>query len=215
MKKVLCYGDSNTWGYIPGSGGRFVYSLRWTGVLQISLGPEYRVFEEGLNGRTTGSEDPEESGRNGASSLAAIMEHYQPLDLIIIMLGTNDLKRHFDLSPSAIARNAGALISIAEDEAAGPDGSVPSVLLVSPPEVQVVPWVSEPMFSGASDKCKLLPIEYRRIAQQHECYFYNATNLVAGSGIDGVHLDKSGHQLLGLALADEVRSIVAEEAVFA
>ena len=96
MKKVLCYGDSNTWGYIPGSGGRFVYSLRWTGVLQISLGPEYQIFEEGLNGRTTGSEDPEESGRNGARSLASIMEQYKPLDLIIIMLGTNDLKQHFD-----------------------------------------------------------------------------------------------------------------------
>lgn len=215
MKKVLCYGDSNTWGYIPGSGGRFVYSLRWTGVLQIGLGPEYRIFEEGLNGRTTGSEDPDDPGTNGARSLASILEQYKPLDLIIIMLGTNDMKQHFDLSPSVIARNASALISIAQNEAAGPDESVPRVLLVSPPEVQIVPVVSEPMFRGASDKCKLLPIEYQRIAEQHECYFYNATNLVAGSGVDGVHLDKSGHRLLGLALADEVRSIFADEAVFA
>ena len=109
MRTVLCYGDSNTWGYDPATRTRYPPHVRWTGVLATRLGAEYRVVEEGLNGRTTRWDDPIEPGRNGLTYLRPCIESHQPLDVIIIMLGTNDLKRRFDLSASDIAQSAAAL----------------------------------------------------------------------------------------------------------
>ena len=98
MKTVLCYGDSNTWGYIGGTGERFAPEVRWPGVLQAALGGAYRVIEEGLNGRTTVFDDSIEEGRNGETYLRPCLQTHAPIDLVILMLGTNDLKRRFSLS---------------------------------------------------------------------------------------------------------------------
>ncbi len=110
MKKILCYGDSNTWGHIPVTGGRYGDDVRWTGVLQAALGEGYRVIEEGLNGRTTVHDDPIEGVyKNGKHYLIPCLESHRPLDLVIMMLGTNDLKMRFSLPPSDIARGVEAL----------------------------------------------------------------------------------------------------------
>ena len=109
MKTVLCYGDSNTWGYDPWTRLRYPPSVRWTGVLAERLGPVYRVVEEGLNGRTTRWDDPMEPGRNGQMYLGPCIESHAPLDLIVVMLGTNDLKRRFNLTSSDIAESAAGL----------------------------------------------------------------------------------------------------------
>ena len=106
MKSILCYGDSNTWGYDPQTRSRFPHDVRWTGVLASSLGTGYRVVEEGLNGRTTRWDDPIEAGRNGLTFLQPCLESHLPLDLVIVMLGTNDLKQRFGLSASDIAQSA-------------------------------------------------------------------------------------------------------------
>src|SRR4051794_36747894 len=135
MKTVLCYGDSNTWGYDPATRTRYPLEVRWTGVLANRLGLEYRVVEEGLNGRTTRWDDPIETGRTGLTYLRPCIESHQPLDLIIIMLGTNDLKRRFDLSASDIAQSAAELTDLAWRLGHEPDGSHAQVLLVAPPAV--------------------------------------------------------------------------------
>ena len=92
MRNILCYGDSNTWGYIPVKCERYPFDVRWTGVLQQELGAEYRIIEEGLNARTTAYEDPWSYWRNGKDYLPACLISQKPLDLLIISLGTNDLK---------------------------------------------------------------------------------------------------------------------------
>ena len=94
-KRLLCYGDSNTWGYIPGSAGRYTFNQRWPGVLQNELVGRARVFEDGLSGRTTIYDDPFEKNLNGEKHLLAALKRCTPLDLVILMLGTNDLKSYF------------------------------------------------------------------------------------------------------------------------
>ncbi|MBQ9959278.1 MAG: acylhydrolase, partial [Oscillospiraceae bacterium] len=94
-KRILCYGDSNTWGYIGGVGERFGRDVRWTGRLQTLLGSDYTVIEEGLNSRTTVWDDPVEMHKNGYTYLMPCLQTHRPLDLVIIMLGTNDLERRF------------------------------------------------------------------------------------------------------------------------
>src|SRR3954462_1773041 len=100
MKTIVCFGDSNTWGYDPASNGRFGPTNRWTGVLQTALGSDYRVIEEGLNGRTTTVDDPIHDHRNGRHYLPPCLESHAPFDLVTIMLGTNDLKARFNSSAS-------------------------------------------------------------------------------------------------------------------
>ena len=112
LKEVLCYGDSNTWGYNPITKERYEKDERWTGVLQNALGNDYHVIEEGLNGRTTVWDDPIEGFKNGKTYLIPCLETHKPLDLVIIMLGTNDLKKRFSLSAYDIAQGAGVLIDV-------------------------------------------------------------------------------------------------------
>lgn len=92
MRHILCYGDSNTWGYTPGTGERHAPDVRWTGVLRRLLGEGWEVLEEGMNGRTTVFDNPMSQGRNGSAYLLTCLETHKPLDLVILMLGTNDLR---------------------------------------------------------------------------------------------------------------------------
>jgi lysophospholipase L1-like esterase len=207
MRTVLCYGDSNTWGYDPATRGRFPPHVRWTGVLATRLGAEYRVVEEGLNGRTTRWDDPLESGRNGLDSLRPCIESHQPLDLIIIMLGTNDLKRRFGLSASDIAQSAAALAGMAWRFTHGPDGSHAEVLLVAPPAVSTLTEFDQ-MFEGAREKSRQFSHYYRLAAGWHHLPFFDAGAVIVSSEKDGIHFDAEEHRKLGEALADEVRRLV-------
>ena len=112
MKNILCFGDSNTWGYDPSNQTRFSKDIRWTGVLQQLLGSKYNVIEEGLNGRTTNVNEKQDHGlgyfrpfRSAMDLLSVLIETNSPLDLIIVMLGTNDLKTNFNQSSEMIAKN--------------------------------------------------------------------------------------------------------------
>ena len=207
MKTVLCYGDSNTWGYDPATRARYPPHVRWTGVLAARLGAEYRVIEEGLNGRTTRWDDPIELGRNGLASLRPCIDSHQPLDLIVIMLGTNDLKRRFDLSASDIAQSAAALAAMAWRFAHGPDGSHAEVLLVAPPAVTTLTEFDQ-MFDGAREKSRQFSHYYRWAAGWLHLPFFDAVSVIVSSEKDGIHFDADEHRKLGEALADEVRRLV-------
>ena len=118
---ILCYGDSNTWGFVPGSEGeRFSWEERWPGVLQGELGADYRVIEEGLSGRTTVLDNPLEPYRNGREYLLPCLQSHQPLDLVVIFLGTNDLGDRYSLPPLDIARGAAQLALLALRSETGP-----------------------------------------------------------------------------------------------
>jgi len=151
VKTIVCYGDSNTWGFNPVTQDRFSITERWTGVLAQELGAGYRVVEEGLNGRTTIWDDPIEEWRNGKTYFLPCLWSHKPIDLVTIMLGTNDLKERFSVSAYDIAASAGVLVDIALRSGAGPNGNAPQVLLMAPPVVAKLTDYAE-MFQDAEAK---------------------------------------------------------------
>jgi lysophospholipase L1-like esterase len=205
---ILCYGDSNTWGYDPASGKRFPRDVRWTGVMARELGDDFRVIEEGLNGRTTQWDDPISPGRNGLTYLAPCLESHHPLDMVLIMLGTNNLKQRFNLSASDIAESAGALAGIAKRVAMNATGEPPHVLLIAPPAITTLTDFDE-MFAGAEPKSRLFSRYYRVAAGWHGASFFDAGSVIESSPLDGIHFEGEAHRILGQSLANEVRRAFA------
>jgi lysophospholipase L1-like esterase len=212
MKHVLCFGDSNTWGWDPeatalaGCPVRHGAGIRWTGVLQASLGNTFRIIEEGLNGRTTVFEDPIEAGRNGRTYLEPCLLSHMPLDLVVLMLGTNDLKTRFSVPAGDIADGALQLVRIIQRSGSGPDRSAPKVLLLAPPRVgdlDGMPELSE-KFLGAARKSKQLPGFLERVALTACVHFLDIQEVVVPSPVDGLHLSAAEHGKLGRAVAEAV-----------
>lgn len=207
FKTVLCYGDSNTWGYDPRTGGRYPRDSRWPGVLRRALGEGYLVIEEGLNGRTTVWDDPIEGYKNGKSYLIPCLETHRPIDLVVIMLGTNDLKMRFSVSAFDIANGAGVLVDVAQRSATGPGGGPPQVLLVAPPPVAKLTGFAE-MFEGAERKSARFAEQYRRVATERRCAFLDASTVIRSSDLDGIHLEAGEHEKLAVAVARKVEAIL-------
>jgi lysophospholipase L1-like esterase len=212
LKNVLCYGDSNTWGCIPiekptAAPRRFERPLRWPGVLARELGDEYWIVEEGLNGRTTIWDDELEPHRNGRDLLAPALLTHQPLDVVIVMLGTNDLKRRIGVSAPEIAEGAGALADIVSSSDCGPDGRPPEVLVVCPPPVGRLELFADD-FDGAAGKSPELARCFDAMARARSIPFFDAGAVVSSSDVDGIHLDEPAHARLGVALADRVRALL-------
>jgi len=208
MKTVLCYGDSNTWGFDPETGERFAPDVRWPGVLALGLGEGFRVVEEGLSGRTTVRDDPIEGAhKNGRTYLRACLESHKPIDLVALMLGTNDLKQRFGASASDIAQGAASLAEEILRSGCGPGGGAPVVLLIAPPPVGKLTDMAE-MFEGAGKKSARFAGHYWRFAEQYGCGFMDAGAVISSSGLDGIHLEADEHRKLGEAVAASVAEIL-------
>lgn len=188
------------------TGGRFSFTERWPGVLAQELGDGYRVIEEGLNGRTTVWDDPIQDYRNGKTYLMPCLWSHRPIDLVTIMLGTNDLKTRFALTACEIAAGAGALVELAQRSGAGASGNAPEVLLMSPPLVgELGPY--DEMYADAGARSRKFGECYRRTADKYGCHFLDTAQIVAPSALDGVHLEEDQHRKLGLAVAAFIREI--------
>lgn len=207
MKRILCFGDSNTWGYDPSTQDRFDRDVRWAGVLRNTLGADYEVIEEGLNGRTTVWDDPIEGYKCRKDYLIPCLETHRPLDLVIIMLGTNDLKKRFSLSAFDIAQGAGVLVRLVQQSAAGRAGAAPAVLLLAPPAVAKLTWFDQ-MFEGAEVKSQKLGFYYRQVAEELGCAFLDTATVIISSDLDGIHFEAAEHRKLGEAVAQQVRELV-------
>ena len=207
MKHILCYGDSNTWGHKPASRERFDKKQRWPGVLSDLLGDDHEVIEEGLNGRTTVWDDPIEGYKNGRDYLIPCLDTHHPLDLVIMMLGTNDLKKRFSLSAFDIAQGAGVLANIILKSNAGRAGQAPALLLIAPPPVANLIG-HEQMFEGAEDKSRLFSEQYQRVANELGCAFLDSATIITCSDLDGIHLEQNEHEKLGQAVALKVKSLL-------
>ncbi|MFL7811610.1 MAG: SGNH/GDSL hydrolase family protein [Anaerolineae bacterium] len=207
VKTVLCYGDSNTWGYDPATQTRYPREVRWPGVLRRELGEGYLVIEEGLNGRTTVWDDPIEGYKNGKSYLIPCLETHKPIDLVIILLGTNDLKVRFSVSAFDIANGAGVLVDVVQKSAAGPGDTAPQVLLLAPPPVARLSGFAE-MFDGARPKSRRFAAHYGRVAQEKGCAFLDTSQAIVSSNLDGIHLEAGEHEKLGAAVAEKVRTLL-------
>ena len=205
MKHVLCFGDSNTWGYIPGTQGeRYPFEDRYPGILQARLGSGIRVHEGGLNGRMTGWDDPHTPDRNALEQIAAVLESHRPLDMIVVMLGTNDLKRFMNLEAVDCALALDVLIERIEAAGCGPKGATAALLVVSPPHVVETPTPFGRKFEGAIPKSHAFAAAYAEIAAQRKCLFLDAARVAQTSADDGIHLDKEAHRRLAEAVAEVV-----------
>jgi lysophospholipase L1-like esterase len=209
MKTILCYGDSNTWGYSAAGGARYPIEQRWTTVLARELGPGYHVVPEGLNGRTTVWPDPVEGEyKNGKQYLVPCLESHHPLDLVVLMLGTNDLKHRYGLSAWDIASGAGALVELIRRSEFGPEGGPPEVLLMAPPVTCVGDGPFAEMMAGADAKSVDLGRFYRAIAEENGVSFLDAAEIIVSAPTDGIHLAVGELRKLGMAVAAEVRRIL-------
>ncbi len=211
MKNILCFGDSNTWGYIPGTAARYDENTRWTGVMQNALGEGYRVLEDGLNARTSVYEDPWSPWRLGKEALPIALVAQKPLDLLVLMIGTNDLK--FTDAYGA-AKGAETLISLAqmvqdrkESSKVFPNGL--KILLVSP--ILLDPCVANDEYgtlrNGAEESKKFLKY-YKHVAEAKGVEFFDAASVAQPSKVDGIHMMPEEHKALGEALAAKVKEIL-------
>ena len=209
-KTILCYGDSNTYGYVPETGLRYPRDVRYPGRLQILLGDEYIVIEEGCNGRTTVQEDPIDSWKNGLPYLRPCLNSHKPVDIVIMMLGSNDLKRRFCASPEDIAGGIREHLDTISDFMMLKQGFRPRVLLISPPLIDE--GITQSVFSDNFDadavdrSMKLAPL-YRSLADSFtesgrlQCDFLDAAQLIEPSAIDSLHLMPDAHRTLAEAVA--------------
>ena len=190
MKTIVCFGDSNTWGYMPGSdGGRFPRDVRWPARLATALADEAEVIAEGLNGRTATIESPVAEGRNGLPYLVPCLRSHAPVDLLVIYLGTNDA---YWLEPIMVARSIGRLVKIARAAEAGPGGGAPDVLVVCPPP-----------FGGH----ELAPA-FGEVCDQLSCELLDLDGVASYSDLDDTHLEEAGHIAVAAAVGGCIRKML-------
>lgn len=216
VRTVLCFGDSNTYGAVPTLARvgrhRFAPDRRWPGILRKQLGSGWEVVEEGHPSRTTLRDDPIEGRhKNGLKGLPISLESHMPIDLVILMLGTNDLKQRFAASPSDIADSIEVVVKAVQASEAGPGGAAPAVMIVAPPPMQEVDWLAE-MFLGGAAKSLELGARFAEVARRCRAAFLDAGAIVESSTVDGIHLESESHRALGLAVARAVEEIFADGA---
>lgn len=202
--RVLCYGDSNTWGYNARTKLRFPPENRWTGLLAEKLGDRYVVIEEGQNGRTTVWDDPVEGDKNGLRYLTPCLESQKPLDFVVLMLGTNDLKAKFSVTAWDIALSVERLIKTIQSSESGSAPGKPGILVICPPVKDPQNELKE-MFTGGREKSFNLPKHYQTIAERNGCLFLDSNDHVELDMEDGIHFSAVGHRRLADAVAVKIQ----------
>ena len=201
---VVCFGDSNTFGHNPLNGERFSDEIRWPCVMQRILGSGYKVIEEGLNGRTTVFEDPNDDWKNGIDYIRGILCSHRPVDILVIMLGTNDMKTVYHASPEEIASGMESIVVSAQDVMEKKQGYAPKIIVVSPPligeDIENGPF-GESITVEAREKSKKLAPLYKALADKHGSLFLNAADHIKASKVDNLHLDPVSHGILAEKIA--------------
>lgn len=208
MKQILVYGDSLTWGIVPGTRQRLEFSKRWPIILESELaatGIPVRVIEDCLNGRRTVWDDPFKPGRNGLAGLEQRIEVNSPLALVIVMLGTNDFQSVHSHNASHAAQGIASLVRAVRRAPIEPDMPVPPILVVAPPLAGSATDTMADKFAGAREKAEGLAGAYASIAAEMRCGFFDAGRIISASRIDGVHLDADQHEILGRQMVEPVR----------
>ena len=207
-KRILCYGDSNTWGYNGETATRFPEDIRWTGQLQTLLGEEWTIIEEGMCSRTTVFDDPIIEGTNGLKYLHPCLSSQSPIDYLIIMLGTNDCKQRFALTPKNIAEGLKLLVKKAMQP--GFWRKEPRILLIAPapicPECESSPTGRDTGI--CSERSQHLAYEYELVAQEFGCKFLDAAPYVTMNKTDYMHYDAESHGRLAKVLADFLKKVL-------
>ena len=206
-RSLLCYGDSNTHGTLPlpdlDTSRRMAWADRWTTHLADLL-PDWQVIPEGQPGRTTVHDDPIEGAhRNGLTVLPALLESHAPLDLVLLMLGTNDLKPRFSVGPQDIALSLARLVRLIRSSGYGPAGAAPQVLLVAPPPISETGCLAD-IFAGGAAKSQALAPAVAAVAARLKVPFLDLAGVIAVSPVDGVHYDVADMPGLAQAVAGAI-----------
>lgn len=222
QKTILCYGDSNTWGFVPGSANyetmymeRYARNERWPGLLQQHLGDQFYVIEEGLNGRTINRDYQYFPDRNGKTYLPPCLYSHAPIDLVVLGLGGNDLKTYFNLSVDEITNGLAELVEIIQSSKYGANMSVaPKILILSYPiPLPIIEEFKDEngvlVFDGGIKKAQSLVGEFEALAKAKQCEFLNISRDIQPSKIDGMHLDQQGHAIMADLLHEKIRDIYA------
>lgn len=218
LKNILCYGDSNTWGYVPNkefkkATKRFSRAERWPGVLQHLLGEQYHIIEEGLNGRTLNKNYHIPPDRNGTTYLSPCLYSHAPIDLAVLFLGGNNLKCYFNESPEEIGEDLAQTIEIIQASDYGPNLiGPPQLLIVSQPILlpiaeQYVDEDGRCVLKDAIEKTKQLTSIFNSAATKTGSFFLDVSDEIKPSQIDGVHLDAKNHKKLALILDTKIKKI--------
>lgn len=212
-RRVLCFGDSNTHGSRamadPGDVSRYDGKTRWPRVAAAELGAGWSLIEEGQPGRTTVHDDPVEGAhKNGLRVLPALLESHRPVDLVAVMLGTNDLKARFALEPIDIAFSLRRLLRAIAASDCGPGGRAPAALVIAPVPVEETGWLGE-MFAGGAAKSRALAPRFRAVAEAEGAAFLDAGAVATVDPRDGIHLDDAAHRAIGRAVAAALREALA------
>jgi lysophospholipase L1-like esterase len=214
LKTILCYGDSLTWGYNAEILDRHAYEDRWPSVLQAELGGTVRVIAEGLNGRTTAFDDyMADADRNGARILPTLLASHSPLDLVVIMLGANDMKPFICGDAFGAKQGMERLVDIVRFHAYTHAAKAPQVLIVSPPplcETKDADFAA--MFAGGIAESSRLAGLYAEVATNYLCGYFDAGSVASTTPLDGIHLDAGNTRAIGRALALVVRTMLGLEA---
>lgn len=202
-KRILCYGDSNVWGHVVHPGReRFPSDVRWTGVLQNLLGDGYEVIEEGMCGRTTDIDDPKDPDRNGKKYLVPCIKTHNPLDLVILLIGLNDLKPKFNKSTEAVGRSVSSLVDVIRAEAYSNSGKT-KLLLLSPARLN----------SAAGDEQMIkksieLAVVFSDVAETKSCDSLDLAEIAEANDQDGGHLTAESHRRVGEVVCGKVLDIL-------
>ena len=213
MKTILAYGDSLTFGSNPiKNGPRHAYEDRWPTVLERGLGGAARVIAEGLGGRTTAHDDWfANADRNGARILPTLLESHSPLDMVIIMLGTNDIKPIHGRTASEAGRGMGRLVQIIRGHYGGRREPSPEIVLVAPPPI--ILGDNEDMMNhfGPDDAIATsvnFATEYKKRAEEHDVHFFDAGTVAKTDKADGIHLDPANTRAIGEGLVPLVKKVL-------
>jgi lysophospholipase L1-like esterase len=196
IKTILCFGDSNTWGYVPGSEEvRYSRDIRWTSILQKLLGSSFEVISEGLPGRVIKS-DKARVHKNGMTYILPCLLSHMPVDTVVLMLGTNDVKYKYELTAQDIANNLEEKINVIKGV-----GGIDIVVVCPPPVMHAQNGWHEIFNMNTMVELQKL---YKEVAEKNNCKFINAGDYVTSSPLDGVHLDEGAHQKLAEVLKDKI-----------
>lgn len=215
-KRIVCFGDSNTWGYDADTGGRFGKEVRWTSRLQKLLGEDWEVIAEGLCGRTAASEDPLFEGLNGMAYIHPCLMSHSPVELCIIMLGTNDTKERFSLTAMNIAQGITRLAVKARSVRAGLDGNNVDVMVVCPPVIGAKyrdSEIAQSMGEGCDKKSKELSKHLETLLGIEGIPFFDSGKRIGMNDTDCMHLDRKGHHEMALAIERMVNQMTGKDKI--
>lgn len=207
---ILCYGDSLTWGYNAAGPSRHAYEDRWPSTLQAELGSSAHIIADGLNGRTTAFDDYlAGADRNAARTLPTALDAHSPLDLVIILLGTNDMKPWINGNPVTTKYAIQRLVNVINGHDYGFGWAPPKILIVSPPAIGETDNAEfRELFEGGIEATRRMPRLYAEIAELTGTAFFDAGSVAKTTPLDGIHLDAENTRAVGRALAPVVRKIL-------